>query len=191
MLYLTIAIVVWSLIHFIPATAVNFRAGLVRRLGLPVYKGLFALVAIGALLLIIKGWKTATPEVVFTAPLWGPYVTIALSLLASICFFAPYIDSNVRRLVRHPQLTGVLLWAIGHLLANGEARAVVLFGGFAAWALLEMALLNRRDGAWARPGAVPHTADLRLAIAGIGFFAIFLYLHGWLFGVDPIAFLQS
>jgi len=189
MTLLILGIIIWSVIHFFPATAVSVRSSLVRHLGVPLYKGIFALLAFGALLLIINGWKAASAQLVFNPPLWGAYVTIALSLLASVCFFAPYIDNNVSRLVRHPQLAGVLLWAVGHLLANGEARSVVLFGALALWAWLEMVLLSRRDGAWTKSGPVPHSADLRLAISGIGFFAIFLYLHGWLFGVDPMSYL--
>ena len=186
---LVFALVIWSLIHFIPATAVNFRASLVQRLGPMAYRVIFALVAIGALLLLVHGWKTAGIQPVYTPPSWGPYAAIGLSLLASFCFFAPYISNNLRRVVRHPQLAGVLLWAIGHLLANGEARSVVLFGGFAVWAWLEMNLINRRDGAWTTPAPAPFSADLRLAIASIGFYALIMYSHLWLFGVDPVAYL--
>ena len=63
---LIVAIVIWSLIHFIPATAVDFRDGLMQRFGPMAYKGIFTLVAIGALLLLIHGWKTATIQPVFT-----------------------------------------------------------------------------------------------------------------------------
>jgi uncharacterized membrane protein len=186
---LIVALVVWSLIHFIPATAIDFRANLVRRLGPATYKAVFTLVTIGALLLLIHGWKAAPAHSVFSPPSWGAYAAIGLSLLASFCFFAPYVSNNLRRLVRHPQLAGVVLWAFGHLLANGEARSTVLFGGFAVWAILEMILLNRRDGVWIRPSPVPHSADVRLVMTGIGFFALILYSHLWLFGADPVAYL--
>jgi len=186
---LLVALVVWSLIHFIPATAVNFRAGLVRRLGPMPYKAAFTLVAIGALLLLIYGWKTAPAQPVFSPPSWGVYAAMGLNLVASFCIFAPYVSNNLRRLVRHPQLAGVVLWAVGHLLANGEARSAVLFGGFAVWAILEMILLNRRDGVWTRPAPVPHSADVRLLMAGVGFYALILYSHLWLFGADPVAYL--
>ena len=44
---------------------------------------------------------------------------------------APYSHNNFKRLLRHPQLTGVLLWGVGHLFANGENRSLLLFGGMA------------------------------------------------------------
>lgn len=186
MSFLILGIVIWSVFHFVPAVAVSFRAGLVQRLGLATYKGIFALVTIGALLLIIYGWKSASIEPVFVPPPWGVYPTVGLTLVTFILFFAPYIDNSISRLLRHPQLFGVILFGIGHLFTNGEARSVVLFGGFTLWAILEISLLNRRDGAWKKPDPASPTANIRLLLTGIGFFAMFMYLHSWLFGVGAV-----
>jgi len=191
MTLLILGIVIWSLIHFFPAVAVNFRSGLVARFGKAGYRAVFALVAFGALLLIIRGWKAAPLHSVYAAPSWGVYATIACMLVAFVLLFAPYLPSSVSRFLRHPQLAGVFVFGIGHLFANGEARSLLLFGGFAAWALLEMFLLNRRDGAWKKPDPKAPKANLRLVLTGIGFFAIVLFLHGWLFGVDVMAYLRS
>jgi uncharacterized membrane protein len=191
MAYLIVAIVVWSLIHFIPATALTFRTGLVRRLGVTAYKGLFAVVAFAALLLIISNWKSASVSPVYAPPSWGPYLTIVFTLAAFILFFAPYFRSSLSRYIRHPQLLGVVVWGLGHLLSNGEARSIVLFGGFAVWAVLQIALLNRRDGAWTRPQAASVISNIRLLLAGLGFFILALYFHGRLFGVDPLAYLHA
>ena len=97
----------------------------------------------------------------------------------------------LRRLIRHPQLTGVLAWGLGHLFSNGEARSLILFGGLALWAGLQMILLNRRDGAWQKPERVPVGSDLKLLLTGAGFFAIFMYTHEWLFGVGPVPYLSQ
>jgi len=191
MTYLIVAIVVWSLIHFIPASAVAFRAGLVRRLGVTAYKGLFALVAAAALLLIISNWKSASVSPVYTPPSWGPYLTIVFALAAFILLFAPYFRNSLSCHIRHPQLLGVVVWGVGHLFSNGEARSIVLFGGFALWAVLQIALLNRRDGAWTRPPAASVISNVRLLLAGLGFFILALYLHGRLFGVDPVVYLHT
>ncbi len=183
---LILGIVVWSLIHFVPALAVNLRAGLVQRLGLMAYKGLIGLVLIGALLCVIYGWKTASVEPVFPPPSWGVYVTVALSFFAIVLLFAPYMDNSFSRYLRHPQLDGVFLWGLGHLFSSGEARAVVLFAGFAAWAVLEMILINRRQGAWTKPAPASLMSNVRLLLTGAGFFALVLYLHSWLFGVGAL-----
>jgi uncharacterized membrane protein len=191
MTYLILAIVVWSLIHFIPAGAVTLRADLVRRLGLTAYKALFAVVAFAALLLIISNWKSASVNQVYAPPSWGPYLTIAFNLAAFVLLFAPYLRNSLSCYIRHPQLLGVVVWGAGHLLSNGEARSIVLFGGFAIWAVLQIMLLNRRDGSWTRPQAAPLLSSLRLLLTGIGFFILVLYLHGRLFGVDPVAYLHA
>jgi len=191
MTYLIAAIVVWSLIHFIPAGAVQFRSGLVERLGVTAYKGLFALVAFAALLLIISKWKSASVSLVYAPPSWGPYLTIALNLVAFILLFAPYIRNSLSHYIRHPQLLGVAVWGIGHLFSNGEARALALFGGFALWAALQIVLLNRRDGTWTKPQAASVKSNIRLLLAGLGFFILVLYLHGSLFGADPVAYLHT
>jgi uncharacterized membrane protein len=191
MTYLVLAILIWSIIHFIPAAATGMRSSLVKRIGLMPYKGVFALLALGALWLIISNWGQASARPLYTPPGWGAYLTTLLTFVASIMFFAPYIDNNIRRVVRNPQLTGVVFWGIGHLCANGEARSLVVFGGLAVWALLEIVLLNRRDGSWIKPGKVPLMADFKLLLTGAGFFAMVFYLHSWLFGTGPIPHLSS
>ncbi len=188
---LILGIVIWSLIHFIPAVAVDFRSGLVQRFGLPVYKGVFGLVAIGALLLIIHGWQAASIQPVFVPPGWGAYATIVLCFFTFILLFAPYMENSFSRLLRHPQLTGVFLWGLGHLFSSGEARSVVLFAGFAGWALLEIFLINRRNGAWTKPAPASLLANIRLVLTGTGFFALFMYLHSWLFGVGAVPYLSQ
>jgi uncharacterized membrane protein len=187
---LILGILTWSLIHFIPSLAVNLRSGLVRRLGLVGYKGIFGLVAIGSLLLVVNGWQTAPAQTVYVPPGWGAYVTIALNFLAFVLLFAPYMANSCSHYIRHPQLTGVLLWGVGHLCGVGELRSVVLFAGFSAWALLEIILIDRRKGAWVRPAPASPLANLRLVLTGTGFFAIFMYLHHWLFGVSAVPYLS-
>jgi uncharacterized membrane protein len=84
-------------------------------------------------------------------------------------------------------LTGVAIWGFGHLLANGESRSIVLFGGLAAWAIIEIFLLNRRDGAWVKPEPVPVKKDVILAVAGVVVYAVVAVSHKWLFGFSPFA----
>ena len=42
---------------------------------------------------------------------------------------------HARALLRHPMLTGVLVWALAHLLVNGDEASLILFGWMAVWAL--------------------------------------------------------
>jgi uncharacterized membrane protein len=189
MTLLIAGVVIWSLIHFIPATAISFRKGLIGKMGMVPYKGMFALVAIAALVFMVSGWQAAAPEPLFMPPSWGAYVTILMMFLAFILFFAPYIQNSFSQFLRHPQLAGVLVFGAGHLFSNGEARSLILFGGLAVWAFIQMILLNRRDGAWTKPGSASVLQNFRLLLAGFGFFALFMYIHGWLFGTGPLLYI--
>ena len=182
---LALGVILWSVTHLIPASLPGLRKGLLSRLGENGYKGVFTLLMILAIYLVISGWKAAVPEFVYVPFPWGRHVTALLMLVGLVLFFAPYPANNIKRVLRHPQLTGVLCWGVGHLLANGEGRSIVLFGGLALWALLEMVLINRRDGAWHKPEPAPRKNDIILAASGIGAYVIVAMSHQWLFGFSP------
>ncbi len=184
MTYLIAGVLLWSTVHLAPAVPFGIRARLDKAMGTMAYKGLFALLIIGSVVLMVAGWKTAPREMLFMPPAWGSGFNLVCMLAASILFPGPYIKSNVHRFVRHPQLTGLVLWGIGHVLATGQTRSVILFGGLAAWALIEMLFINRRDGARERPARVGAKADFQLLMAGVLLFVVLMYTHGWLFGVS-------
>jgi uncharacterized membrane protein len=182
---LTLGVLLWSFTHFVPTLASDFRQKLIARIGENPYKGIFTLLMVLAIYLIISGWKAAIPENVYLPPGWGRHAASLLVLAGFILFIAPYPPTNVKRILRHPQLTGVACWGAGHLLANGEARSIVLFGGLTAWAIIEMVLVNRRDGAWVKPEPAPRKNDIMLVAAGLIVYTIMAMSHQWLFGVSP------
>ena len=186
MFYLIAGVILWSVLHFMPAVPTGIRSKLIERTDVVVYKGVFALVIVLAVLLMVMGWKTTSREFAFQPPAWGATVNLVLMLATSVLLLAPYLENNIKRIFRHPQLTGFVLWGAGHVLATGQVRSLVLFGGLGAWALVEILLINRRDGAWQKPGAVSALADFRLLLAGLGFFMIFMFTHLMLFGVSPV-----
>ena len=182
---LTLGVLLWSITHLMPAAFSGLRKGLLSRLGENGYKGVFTLLMVLAIYLVISGWKATVPETVYVPPLWGRHVTALLMLAGFVLFFAPYPPNNIKRALRHPQLTGVACWGIGHLLANGEGRSIVLFGGLALWAIIEMVAINRRDGAWTPPTAVARKNDIILIAAGLVAYIVVAAAHQWLFGFSP------
>jgi uncharacterized membrane protein len=100
-------------------------------------------------------------------------------------FAASALPTNLKRLVRHPQLLGMATWTVAHLLSNGESRSIVLFGGLGLWALSAMVTINRRDGAWQKPDPLPLVAELKPALAGIVAFVLVYLAHPWIAGVSP------
>ena len=184
---LVLGVLLWSVMHFIPAIATDFRKNLISKIGEKPWKGLFALFMVLSLYLIISGWRATIPESVYLPPTWGRHLASLLVLIAFILFIASHHATNLKRFVRHPQLSGVALWGIAHLLANGEGRSIVLFGGLALWAIIEIFLLNRRDGAWVKPDPVPRKKDVILLVAGFTTYIIVALAHQWLFGFSPFA----
>ncbi len=184
---LAFGVLLWSVVHLFPAVAVDLRKDLLDRIGEYPYKGLFTLLVIFSLYLIISGWGLTVPEEIFyTAPDWGGHAAGLLVFVGFILFFAPYPPNNCKRILRHPQLIGMVCWGAGHLLAIGSPRSIVLFGGLTAWALVEIVLINRRDGDWVKPDKVSSLKDLSLLLFGSLAFVVFLFTHHLMFGGDPL-----
>jgi uncharacterized membrane protein len=91
--------------------------------------------------------------------------------------------TNLKRRLRHPMLTGVVVWSVAHLLANGDSRSTILFGGLGIWAVTAIFTINRRDGDWERPEPVPAAKDIVLVAIGAALTAVVAYFHEYLSGV--------
>jgi uncharacterized membrane protein len=182
---LVTGIVVWSLVHWFPAAAPAARSRLAGRLGANAWRGLFSLAILVSLVLMIVGWRSSSVEPWYSPPLYGNPLVPLLVLLAFFLFAAANAPGNTKRFLRHPMLAGTILWSLAHLLANGDNRSVVLFGGLGLWALVAILLINRRDRVYSPPPAVPATRDLMTLAGAAVVFAAVALLHRWLFGVSP------
>ena len=186
MFWLILGVLIWSGVHLIPSVARPFRASLIERLGEQKYPGLFAMSILISLGLIIFGWRSAPPVPVYAVSSWGRIAALLLVYPALVLFVASALPTNIKRVLRHPQLSGVLVWSVGHLLANGESRSLVLFGGMAAWALVEMLTINRRDGEWVRPEPIPASGDLKPILIAAVAYGVLLFAHPYLSGVSAM-----
>jgi uncharacterized membrane protein len=184
MIWLILGVLLFAGVHVLP-TAPAMRGRLVERLGEQPYKGLFSLGIVGGIALMVIGWRASVPSYLYAPPSWGAAVAVPLVFAALVLFVASNLPTNLKRLIRHPQLTGVATWAVAHLLANGDSRSLVLFGGIGLWAVVEMGLLSRRDGAWQRPEPLPLAAELKPLIGAAVAFAVLFLLHPYIAGVSP------
>lgn len=189
---LIFGVLLWSVVHLVPAVAAGFKKNIIEKYGENPYKGVFGLLMIFSLYLIISGWGSMTPvepdtlAEIYTPPDWGDHAAGVLVLIGFILFLAPYPPNNIKRMLRHPQLLGMACWGVGHLIAIGTMRSIVLFGGFAVWAVLEMIFINRRDGTWVKPEKVSYRNDLTMTLFSVLAFMAFLYTHHLLFGGSPL-----
>ena len=187
MTLLIIGVLLWAFAHLFPSLMPAPRASLIGKLGESAYKGVFALNIVIAILLIVFGWRSVEIEFWYNPPLAGaPQVTSLLVLIAFVLIGAANAPTNIKRFLRHPMLTGVVVWGVAHLLVNGDNRSVVLFGGLSIWAVIAMFTINSRDGGWTKPDHVPFTKDIKLVVTGSIVFAVVVYFHEYLAGVAAI-----
>lgn len=184
MIWLALGVLLWSAAHLFPSLGVATRASWIERIGEGPYKGGFTLALVLALGLMILGWRGTSPGFVYAPPSWGVTAALPLMALGLLLFVASGVPTHIKRVLRHPQLTGVAIWSAAHLLANGEDRSLLLFGGLGLWAILEMLAINRRDGAWQKPKAVPLLAELRPLVAMVVVFAVLYFAHPYIAGVS-------
>ena len=159
-----LAVEILGLILFLGAHVFVSRRGereaLISRIGRGPYLGLFSLVSIIGLLLIGFGFARYRAEgliPVWYPPSWTRQIVVALMWPASIAVVAAYIPGDIKRVLKHPMLVGVKIWAFAHLCANGDLGGIILFGSVLAWAVYDRITLKRRSD----PGAPPIPAGGR------------------------------
>ncbi|MGQ0672564.1 MAG: NnrU family protein [Hyphomicrobium sp.] len=192
MLILVIGLVVFLAVHLVP-TSQELRRGLADRFGEASYKVGFAVLSLIGLALIVVGYHKLQLHpgknlVLFDPPSWTRHVAYLLMLPAMIFLVAAYVPSRIRSALKHPMLVAIKIWALAHLLANGDLASALLFGSFLAYAVYDRISVKRREAPGplaARTG--PPINDAIVVIAGLALYAFMLFIgHGLLIGV-PLA----
>lgn len=175
MTLLILGLVVWTAVHVWKRVAPDHRAKFGDK-----GKGIVALGSVAAIVLMVLGYGAAdaTPYWSRTSAMTG--VNNLLMLLGVYLFAASGKGTRVTRFIRHPQLTAVVVWAVAHLLVNGDLRSIVLFGGLAVWALAEMVLINRATGPRGAYHAPPIKSEIIALVATLVVFAVVVGIHTWL-----------
>ena len=153
MLNLIAASAYFLLIHF-GVSGTRLRDRLIARLGAGPYRGVFALASLVGLVWMIDAYRHAP-----LVSLWGlwlafrpaAYVLVFIAFLFGVIGLVspsptrvgmegklaqgPDSARGIVRITRHPFLWGVALWALVHLIVNGNVASVVLFGSLLVLAL--------------------------------------------------------
>lgn len=183
MALLLLGLLLFAGVHFIPSLAPGIKVAWVGKLGENGFKGVFSLLLLASFALMIFGWRSVTPQLLYVPPLALHVPALGLVALGFLIMVAANRNSRIRLLIRHPQLTGVALWGVAHLLLNGEDRSVILFGGLTVWAIGEIFAINRRDGAWIKEPPPGWGAEVVTVLAAAVVVGVLVAIHPWLAGV--------
>ena len=185
------AILIAGIIIFLAAhsftTLREARASLIGRVGALPYRGIHSLVSLLGFVLIVWGFGRYRAEdwvQVWTPPVWTRHITITLMWFAFVALASMgRAPGRIRGWLRHPMLVAIKIWALAHLLANGDAGGMVLFASFLAWAVFDRIAVKRRGDLGAPRIASFTRADAIALIAGTVAYLAMMFLHPYLIGV--------
>lgn len=194
MLLLTIGLIVFFAVHLVP-TSPDLRHGLADRFGESAYKIGFSVLALAGFVLIVVGYHKlqmmpGKNPVLWDPPSWTRHIAFLLMLPAMILLVAAFVPSRIRTAAKHPMLAAVKLWALSHLLVNGDLGSLVLFGSFLAFGVYDRISVKRRPGT-ATPAATAPGAlnDVAVVVGGLALYALMMFWgHGALIGVPITSF---
>src|SRR5215813_3214705 len=163
------------------------RAAVIARVGERPYRGLFALVSLIGIILIGYGfarYRAAGYIDIWTPPRWTRHATAALVWPSIIAIVAAYVPSELKRVLKHPMLVGVKLWAVAHLLSNGDLGSIILFGSILAWAVYDRIAVKYRGDAVAlpKPAAGYRNDFIAVVVGTLVYFALGLWFNPWVIG---------
>jgi uncharacterized membrane protein len=192
MTLLLLGIVIFLGMHLVRVVAPDLRASVIERQGKGAWMGIYTAISLAGLLLIIYGFgeARAVTGMLYNPPVFVKHISLLLMLLAFICLAAGFLPAGrIAVAVKHPQVLSIKIWALAHLLANGETSSVLLFGSFLAWAVILRISLKRRERAGEKvlPVFRSTSNDLLAVVIGAVAYGLFVWkLHEWLIGVAPI-----
>ena len=185
----------------------DIRTRLVGKIGEVGFRIAYAVTSVIAIMMLVQAWEAAVAMPLWSAPAWLRLI-LAAAMLPAFLFFAAGLLRNptavggealagqqargIQRITRHPMLWSFALWALVHVIGNGDLASLIFFGTFAISAFLGMPSIDRKLAARAPEAAarlraetsiMPFGAILagrnRLVLAEIGWLAPVLALLGW------------
>lgn len=191
MTILLLGLVLFIGIHSVRIVAEDWRSRTIARIGANTWKGLYSVLSLLGFALLVWGFGMARSQPV---QLWSPPVAMRhlaslLTWLSFVLLAAAYVPRNgIKARLHHPMVLAVKVWALAHLLANGNQAHVALFGAFLLWAIFNFSAARRRDRAAGTTYAegVAAATVTTVVLGSLAWVAFAVWLHGWLIGIRPL-----
>lgn len=191
MSYLVLGLVLFLGVHSVRIVADGWRTQTLARMDELPWKGLYSLASILGLALIVWGYGLARqqPVVLWVPPIGMRHAAALLTLIAFILLAAAYVPRNaLKARLHHPMVLGVKVWALAHLISNGNLADVLLFGSFLLWAVMSFRAARQRDraqGTVYAPGTAVGTG-IALVVGAVAWAGFAFWAHTLLIGVAPL-----
>jgi len=191
MLTLIAGLILFLGVHSVRIFADDWRTRQQQKWGADAWRAVYAVLSLAGLVLVIYGFGLVrnAPVVVWIPPVGMRHAASLLTLLAFILLAAAYVPGNaIKARVHHPMVAGVKLWAVAHLMANGNLGHLVLFGSFLAWAVLDFISARQRDRRnppATRPVTTLSATLITVVVGVVGWLVFAFWLHGLLMGIKP------
>lgn len=159
MLSLILAAIFFAGLH-LGIAGTTLRDGAVARLGQNAYRVVFSMASLAGIIWLVMAYKHAPYIATWGVPQWWKPVAILLMLPAFLLAvmglttpnptavgmegLAARTPEGIVRVTRHPLLIGIGLWALIHVIANGDAASFLFFGSFAVTALAGTVSIDRK-----------------------------------------------
>ena len=207
-------------------SSTGLRGSLRDQLGERGFLAVYSLTALVTFAWFLRAYAHAPTIVLWPRQMWTALVPIVVMPLATILLVAGYTTPNptavgmeraaraddpapgILRVTRHPVMWAIGLWAVSHMIANGDLRSLLFFGAFAALSLGGTLLIDRKKrlalgSNWSRlaevtsnvPFAALVTGRTRLrwrdvsllrVIAGLLLYAVLYNAHALIAGVPVV-----
>lgn len=181
---LIIGLILWVMAHGQKRFFPRLRRDLEAAAGARITRFFVAVAILAGLVLIVMGYRQSEFIAVYTPMPGIGYLNNVLMFFALFAMGIGPAGGALSAQFRHPMLWGVILWAVAHLLVNGDLSSIIMFGGLGLWALLEIRLINQHEGPWERPLPGNRLNDTKLALATLFLYFLIAGIH-WLFNHNP------
>ncbi len=184
MMLLVLGLILWVGAHYFKRLMPKRRAALGER-----GKGIIAVALVVSLVMIIIGYRGAA-----FIDIWNPpSLLVPVNNILMVLAFWVFGSSAAKGAkawpaykTRHPQLLAVKIWAVAHLLVNGDLASILLFGTMLLWAVGSVVLINQAEPDWTPPPHAGKATYIRLTVITLVVVIIVSAIHSWL-GVSPFS----
>jgi uncharacterized membrane protein len=143
-------------------SSTGLRGSLRDQLGERGFLAVYSLTALVTFAWFLMAYAHAPTILLWPRQMWMALVPIVVMPLATVLLVAGYTTPNptavgmeraaraddpapgMLRVTRHPVMWAIGLWAISHMIANGDLRSLLFFGAFAALSLGGTLLIDRK-----------------------------------------------